>query len=413
MHFTFHSTTYGVDVYLKLIQHGQRINIGLVDFVPASADIKEADLARKIQEVVRYDLLFTRYFNITDLSYRWTGKKSEFELWRRSGADVFLTGRVELKKDFCRLKAELYDAESGDLIFEKTIDGTLQDYRTIGHILNDEIVLRFTGEKGIAQTKIAFANDMSGYKEIYVIDYDGYNLRQLTFDKSINIFPKWSKNSQIAFCSYKFTNPDLYVIDSDGSNRRAVSIHQGLNTTPAWSPDGKTIVLTLSKGKSPNLYHIDLSGKITKQITYGSGINTSPCFAPNSREIVFISDKSGIPQLYLTDIEGVNTRKIYTDGYCDSPAWSPKGDKIAFAQRLKGASFFDIYLYDISTGKISQLTFNSGSNENPSFSPDGRFIAFISTRNGKRELFLMFLNGSGQMRLADIKGNSFTPSWSY
>ncbi|MFN3966277.1 MAG: DPP IV N-terminal domain-containing protein, partial [Endomicrobiia bacterium] len=170
--------------------------------------------------------------------------------------------------------------------------------------------------------------------------------------------------------------------------------------------------LTISKGKSPNLYLIDLNGKIVKQLTYGNNIDTSPYFSPNKKNIVFVSDRPGYPQLYIMDIDGTNLRRIYTDGYSDSPSWSPQGDKIVFTMRQPGMSFFDIYLYDISGGKISQLTFDSGSNESPSFSPDGRFIVFSSTRNKKKEIFVMFVDGSLQYRLFEAKGNCYMPHWS-
>jgi TolB protein len=90
--------------------------------------------------------------------------------------------------------------------------------------------------------------------------------------------------------------------------------------------------------------------------------------------------------------------------------WSPKGDKIVFSIQQKNG-LFDIYIYDITKNEYYRLTQDSGSNENPYFSPDGRFIVFVSNRNGKYELYTMFLDGSNQRRVKELKGNCYYPCW--
>ncbi|MFH0807064.1 MAG: hypothetical protein V2A57_01455 [Elusimicrobiota bacterium] len=398
--------TYPVDVYLKLTAKGEKINIGLISF-------GETELAKKIQDVLKTDLLFTRYFNVTPMHAAFTGKKEEFDYFRNQFIDVILTGSLNTENARRTLNIKMYNVESGELMFEKKFQDSGNDYRSSAHNVNDEIVLRFTGQRGIAHTKVVFVNDSTGSKEIYKIDYDGYNFKRLTQDDSINIFPKWSTDGEkIAFTTYKYGNPDLYVMTNTGTNRRAVSTYQGLNISPTWTNDNNSMALTVSKGKSPNIYIENLSGQILKRLTHSTGIDSSPCFSPSNRELAFISDRAGIPQLYICDSEGTNVRRIITEGYSDSPSWSPKGDKITFAMRFGAESYFNIYLYDIASDKAVSLTNGQGSNENPSFSPDGRFIVFSSTRNGKKELFVICVDGSGEHKLADIKKNSIMPHWS-
>ena len=80
--------------------------------------------------------------------------------------------------------------------------------------LNDEVVKRFTGEEGVACSKIAFINNSTKFKEIYLVDYDGYNLRRLTKDNRLNVLPKWVANTpQIIYTSYLYNNPDLFILD--------------------------------------------------------------------------------------------------------------------------------------------------------------------------------------------------------
>jgi len=392
---------YATDVYIKLTAHGQRINIGL------------ANLPKEIQTVVRQDLLFTRYFNIIPSEMPFSGKKEELVEWQKQNADVLLTASLNITGSNGELSAKMYDVNTGKIIFNKSFTDRENDWRKLAHELSDEIVLRFTGENGIAHTKIVFANDGTGNKEVYTVDYDGYNLKRITDDKSINLFPKFSPDGkQIIFTTYKYGNPDLYIMNPDGRKKKSLSTYQGLNTPANWSPNGKEIVLTLSKGSLPDIYRLNLEGEIIKRVTFGKCINTSPNFSPNEREIIFVSNRSGSPQLHVSDINGTNVRRITTEGYSDSPDWSPRGDKIVFSMRIPGRDEFDIFIYDITAGKYYPLTYSSGSNENPCFSPDGRFIVFSSTRNKHRELFMMFVDGTGQRRVCDIKGNSFMPHWS-
>ncbi|MBU2567918.1 MAG: Tol-Pal system beta propeller repeat protein TolB [Elusimicrobia bacterium] len=406
-----------VDVYVQLSQHGRRINIGVAVFTPFSSDIKEAETARKIQEVLRHDLLFTRYFNVSEIDASLKDKPDErkvklMEAGQR-GVDVVVTGSVRIHKTECTLKAELYDAQTGENIFNMTFKDSPENYRAMAHELNDEIVLRFTGIRGIAHTKIAFVNDNTGSKEIYVVDYDGHNLRKLTSLGSICLFPRWSPDGKkIIFTTYRYGNPDLYVMNAEGSSVEGVSRRQGLNTAAVWLPDGKSILLTMSGGATPQIYEIDTKGKIIRQLTMGRAIDTSPSVSPAGREFVFVSDRAGAPQLYVSDVHGTNVRRLPTEGYVDSPSWSPRGDAVAFAMRPYGKNFFDIFLYGIANGSVRQMTFGSRSNESPSFSPDGRFIAYCSDPDRKKEIFLMFIDGSGQRRVGGIKGNSSMPSWS-
>ena len=73
----------------------------------------------------------------------------------------------------------------------------------------------------------------------------------------------------------------------------------------------------------------------------------------------------------------------------------------------------DIFLVDLTGTQIRRLTTDAGSNEDPTWSPDGRFIAFTTTRNGQRQLYVMDGDGSAPHLLADLKGDTFTPHWSF
>jgi len=97
--------------------------------------------------------------------------------------------------------------------------------------------------------------------------------------------------------------------------------------------------------------------------------------------------------------------------WCDSPSWSPSGDWIVFAGRETTKEKLNIFVTDLTGSQIRRLTNQAGDNEDPSWSPDGRFIGFTSTRRGRRELFIMDADGSAPHPLTDLKGHTFTPNW--
>jgi TolB protein len=401
-----------VDVYLSLSSHGQRMELGVAGFLPMTPTIDESKLSRQVQEVLLDDLLFSRYFNIIENGPFYTGKKEELEDWESRGANVLAVGKIKVQGDRMSLTGQLYDVYSKQVIWEKTYTDSASAFRRLAHELNDDIIQRFVGERGIAHTRIVFSNNQSRRKELYVVDYDGHNLRRITSDNSINILPRWAPDGkEIIYTTYAYGNPDLYAVAPAGEHRRAVSCRQGLNTAGSFSPDGTKIALTISQGGSPNLCLISREGTLLKKISSGKAIDTSPAFAPNGREIVFVSDRPGYPQLYIMSLEGGNIRRLFTNGYCDSPAWSPRGDKIVFTMR-QGRDNYDLYLYDLASAQVSRLTQNERNNENPSWSPDGRFVVFSSNRIGKSKLYVIAIDGSGLRELGDIPGSSYTPSWS-
>jgi TolB protein len=402
-------TDAAVDVYIKIVREGKRLNVGISKFV--SKDINYKSVAKDVQQVLVDDLMFTRIFNIVEPGWQYLPKKEISEKWLSYNLNVVVCGVIEVVGDEYILYGSMYDLETTEKIYESKF--VSKDIRYLAHIFSDNIVRYFTGEYGIATTKIFFVNDMSGSKEIYSIDYDGYNLTRITYDNNINIYPRVSPDGEkIIFTSYRYGNPDLCLLNLLTRKKTILSNRQGLNITANWSFDGTKIVVTLTQAKHlPNIFLLDLNGNIVRRLTLGRNVDVSAYFSPNDREIVFVSDRAGFPQLYISDLDGLNFRRLNTSSYTDSPCWSPKGDKIVFCMKNE-RSLFDIFLYDISKNQYYRLTQDSGSNENPYFSPDGRFIVFSSNRFGKYELFTMFLDGSNQRRVAQIKGNSYTPCWS-
>lgn len=398
------------DIYLQL-QRGEKVMIGLPEFTGDKAAGKDLHM------VTRDDLLYSRLFNLTEQGPDITGGKIDFQGWNtKAGADLLVTATISTKdqkgEPFTQLVGAVYELPSGNPVFQKNYSIQSRSSRKLAHEFVADILYRFTGNRGIAQSKIVFTNSNTGNKELYVVDYDGQNLRRLTSTKNINLLPRWSPDGrEIIFTSYRRNNPDLYIYSLDSGTTKSLSARTGLNSAASFAPNGNEILVTLSYEGAPKLYLIDRSGKVVRKLTKGTSAETSASFSPDGRKIVFVSDRPGWPQIYVMNADGSNMERISETGYCDSPVWSPLGDKIAYSRGTKSGEH-DIVIHDLSSGQAARLTDGSGKNENPSFSPDGKFIVFTSNRNKRRELYVVSLEGSVQKKLGEIPGNSYTPSWS-
>jgi TolB protein len=391
------------------VKYIEALDIAVVDFSPA-----ESEYAQRITQVIRQDLDFSLYFRVAEIDsfvlailgndmYNMDG-------WYQLGVHYLLEGSVRAEAENLEVEINLADAVRKKVIKSFKFESKPESYRALAHSIADEVVLNFTGKKGIFSTKMAYVHWMNGEKEIYICDYDGHNPHPVTNDRSINVSPTWSPDGgKLVYTSYKNRNPDLWVTDMSASKSEVLASYQGLNSAPAFSPDGQYLAATLTRDGNPEIYLLTPRGEIVRRLTYGRAIDSSPTWSPNSKQIAFTSDRSGYPQIYVMDTEGSNLRRLtYTGDITDSPCWSPRGDRIAFV--LRGGGRLDIHTMDVTGENMSRLT-NQGSNENPRWSPDGLHIVFGSNRTGKYEVYSMHWDGSSQRRLTG-EGENYNPSWS-
>jgi TolB protein len=409
------------ELYIDIAKpHFKKIVTAVPAFYRDGSFREDDDLSKKMAGILSNDLKISGLFEtienplfLREIVQREGNDKVDFSQWRLLGAQALVKGDYSVGKDKgLIIKCRLYDILREEQILGKVYQGDQNLLRRMVHKFSDEIVLKLTGQEGMAQTKIAFISDISGYKEVYTIDYDGYNLKRLTRNRSIALLPAWSPDGKrIAYTSYHADNPDLYFINLDGGHQVPASTFPGLNIAPNWSPDGNRIALTLSKDGNAQIYTFKIDGTDLRRLTSHLRSDWSPCWSPDGKKIAFSSDRTGAPQIYIMNKDGTNSERLTHQGsYNDSADWSPRGDLIAFTSRQKG--LFDIWTIDTDGGNARRLTSNSGNNESPSFSPDGRYIAFSSTRAGRSDIYIMNSDGSNQRRLTFFGDNNYCPSWS-
>ncbi|MFA6092507.1 MAG: hypothetical protein WCU88_03490 [Elusimicrobiota bacterium] len=402
------------DVYIGVegARGAGRRSLGLSAFLPEKpADAPDAE---RLRSVLREDLLASRYFEIVENGPALAPEAdaSALSAWRLSGAGLVLSAKAARSQDLLTLSVKVRDVSSGETLLERYYRQNEKFWRTLAHKVADDVVRQVAGRAGIAHTQIAFINDQTGAKELYLADYDGENARRVTSFRSLTLFPRWSPDAKkIAFTSYRAGNPDLYLYDVEKGGAKAISSRQGLNIGGGFSPDGTRLAVTISAQKNPNIHILTLADGSLQRVTSHFGVDSSPTFSPDGEQVAYVSDRAGNPQIHIQEISTGRVRRLTRLNWCDSPSWAPSGEWIAFSGRANVKDKMDIFLVDVTGTRTIQLTHSQGSNEEPSWSPDSRFIAFTSTRNGRRQVFVMDADGSAPRPLLNVPGNSSAPAW--
>lgn len=340
-----------------------------------------------------------------------TGKVHIAE-WRRIGAEMVVKGSTSSSLAGVTVECRVYSTAGGQSVFAKRYKAPKGDLMRLAHRIADDIVYAVTGEKGIASTKIAFVANRSGNKQIYVMDFDGSNARQVSKDNSICLSPDWYPDGQkLVFTSYRRSRPELYIQHVAGGSAKGVAFYPGLNATGSISPDGRSMLLSLSKDGNPEIYRMNLVTGSLRRLTRTRSAEISPCWSPDGRRIAFVSDRSGSPQIYVMDLAGKKTRRLtYEGGYNVSPDWSPKGDKIVYSTR-RGRDF-DLCVISPDGGASTPVTSGPSIDDSPSWAPDGRHVVYESTRKYKSDIYIVDIYERIPVRITKWNFNSTSPSWS-
>jgi TolB protein len=402
--------------------------VAVADFGPRADEAKAH--AALFSQVVRDDLQFSGILELVSPSmYPTTAPTVPSELrnldWTNqpANANMVAFGNFVESPAEVAIQAWLYDVRNpaSQAVVGKIYRGTPSDsqVRKFAHQFADEIISKLSGGlPSVAGTQIVFVSSRGGAKELWAMDYDGSNQHALTSLKSIALTPRWSPDSsRIAFtCFVKFgaiTGAQICMYSMDSGKVISFPRFKGTNTTPAWSPDGTQIVFSSSQQGNPELYVTDSSGSHPKRLTFSNATCISPAWNPKTGQtIVYVGDRGGVPKLYSMSVDGTdNTELDVPDkGYLIDPAWAPNGQILAFSWRRPTGNY-DIYIMDVATRQLIEVTRDSGRNERPSWAPDGRHIVFESTRGGTRQIWSMLADGSQAHQLTST-GHNESPNWS-
>jgi len=382
-------------------------------------------LSKAIYSTVSTDLTFMDMFKFLDPSaFIEESSKAgivpesfKFTDWTGIGAEFLIKSSLSQEpNNTVAFEAHVYDTFGAKQILAKRYVAPQNELKVMAHTFANDLVQALTQLPGIFLTKIAMSCDISGKKEIYMMNFDGTEVKQVTHHHSIAFAPAWSPDStRLAYSLFtrhqnNIKNIDLYEFNFTTNTIRMLSNKRGINSGAAYSPDGTHIALTLSYLGNPEIFSMNLLTRQTKQLTKSFGFDVDPAWSSNGEDLAFVSSRTGVPMVFTMKSDGTGAQRLtYAGRYNATPTWSPK-NKIAFAGWID--SSFDIFLMNPDGTNIERLTKNQGNNEDPYMSPDGNFLVFSSNRTGQKNIYVMNIDGTFVKRLSYGLGNCVSPKWS-
>jgi Tol biopolymer transport system component len=224
--------------------------------------------------------------------------------------------------------------------------------------------------------------------------------------------PSWSPDGrQIVFAVEVGAAPaDLFVMDAEGRSRRVLARAPGNDTSPAWSPDGQSVAFESDRDGNREIYVMNVDGGAVRRLTVNPGHDGSPAWSPDGSRLAFMSERNGRAgtDIYtMNAADGSDVVQVTHDLTNWAPQYSPDGRFLAFQLNR------DVALVDLATGAVRPLTDAPHNGMNPTWSPDGERLAFVSTRNGRAEIFTMKTDGRDQSLLVSMAaGGVIDPRWS-
>jgi TolB protein len=404
--------------------------LAVPDFIALTTDAETVAAAKTMGQVLWDDLNFEReFYLISRDTYRTIPPAASIEnlplsQWKELGADGVIVGTVRKTAAGVIVQVRLIDVASGRAAFGKEYSGSLGNPRLYAHTASDEIHQQQRTLRGVARTKLAFTSDRDGERmmgpvgarnisNIYISDYDGANEKRVTITRGLDITPVWSPDTKaIAYTSYRTGFQDVlvsYIYEGRLTNPTA-GTSEKQNFLPAWSPNGDKLAFTSNRDGNSEIYVVNRDGSGLRRLTNHPMIDVTPTWSPTGNQIAFTSDRTGTPQIWIMNADGSELRKITNDTRCDRPTWSVSpNNEIAYASQT-GAGY-DIKVYDVASGVSRTITDGIGSNESPAFSPNGRHIAFTSTRAGKEQIFTIDRDGKNLRQITRTGMNRY-PNWS-
>ena len=290
--------------------------------------------------------------------------------------------------------------------------------RKAAHEFAAAILARFGGTT-LFGTHIYFTSNRSGHKEIWAMDFDGSNQRQITHFNFIATSPAVSPDGSRLMCTAwpgEGKQARIFLFSTDPLRQLTFVSPPGMTYTAhsSFTPDGKQALFDGATGDSYRIFISGIDGSHPRVIRSSESVEVQPVMNPkNPNVIAFTSGRSGTPQIYTMDADGGSlTRVTNGNGEAHNAAWQPDGAHIAFAWTQGYApGNLNIFIVNVADGSYVQLTHGEGKNENPSWAPDGVHLAFSSTRMGGREQIWSMRADGQDLKQLTTEGTNSTPAW--
>ena len=380
---------------------------------PCSKQLKAKCI--RVEDLLRHDMEISGVFKVLSKKSFIVDLKSEtlentnWKAWFAVGAKYLIKGRVFSSGKTLGVQLKLFDCVNHRVLKVKWNPGKDLSrrealYRAVTSFA-DGVLEAVTGSRGLFDSKILYSVKLAGFERIIgSVHMDGTHKRTLISNGSSNMFPTFGPKGKVLYTSFLPDRPALYI------GRRLLTKDNYHYRSADYCPKRNLIVaaVDMGSGQTDLVLLNPSSGKVIKNLTRSAADEISPSWSPDCSKIAYVSNRTGTLQIYVMDATGHHKRRLTMLGsYNYGPDFGKNG-VIVFTG-------MDNFVYDIFTvdleGNIKRITQNQGSNKDPAWSPDYRYLVFVSNRKGGWNLYVSTPDGRYQFPVTHDGARYATPAW--
>jgi TolB protein len=323
----------------------------------------------------------------------------DMKAWTVKGVEAVIkvTGKRAANNQ-AEVRAQAYLTKSGDTpVYDRRFLVPESELRAEAHHLADLVIGALTGLDGGFASHLAFSSASGPIRRVFTVDADGDDARAISPESLSAIAPAFGKNEELFYAAGP--PDDLYHVYSASGTRVPVSV-QGSVYGIAFPRDRSAVALSIGVGATIHVF----SGPDVAHVTQASpiGMAIHPTYSPTGK-LAFVGEGKWGQRVY------VDGKPISPDGlFASSPTFcnNPNGVRAVFA--VGAGKDTDLVSTGESGGGLARLTQGQGRNGSPACSPDGRLVAFFSTRTSSQGpgLYVMRLDGGRPKRISTMLGDS-------
>lgn len=405
-----------VDIYGP----GQNVvNLGLA--APITGPNTEArQMGAQLQKLVNENLSFLPFMRLTDPKTVLGGTvlagveppQADFKRFQLAGSDIVVTTLwPNGDRGTTRVQMRAYETSGGARLFGKEYPSvSSRDLPEVADRFCADLLEALTGNGAFFRSTLAFVVKRGKLSaQVCLAKPTGRDFRQITNIRGEAMSPTWSPDGRfIVFTQIDERSHSLGVWDARSRRVQRVRFPGDVVIGPSFLPNNK-VAVALSNGKYPVIYQLNHVFKKERVLEQDNSINVSPTFDKTGTKMAFTSSRLGGPQIFMKDLNtGAVTRVSQQGSYNTEANLSPDGTLVVFSRLTAYGQ--RIFVQDLVTGAETQVSFGPGSDEQPSFCADSYFIAFSSSRGGKRSIYLTTRHG-GDAKRVPVNGDAYFPRW--
>ncbi len=331
---------------------------------------------------------------------------------------------------------------ASDMTSEFTItskDGKTERHKDIhsvssGQIKSNSFVLnkkKWTSKNNFIWTpleipngNISFMSTRDGNFEVYSMDLNGENVKNLTCNKATDYAFSYTPDGRLVFYSNRDGNDEVYIMDRDGKKQTNLTNNPAADRITSVSPDGTQIAFTSYRdGNKAEIYLMNLDGTNVRRLTNNEQFEDAPSWSPDGKCIIFARDlkpstdtSSNTPsdgEIFSIDINGTNEKRLTNKpGFDGGPQYSPDGKKIAFYGPTLDKNY-EIFIMNADGTNVENITNDPMEDYSPSWSPDGKWIAYTKGNSKNYDVWIINLETRIKTRLTSQPRRDESPFWRY